>query len=426
MPESNPEHQKEQNSSEDGTYLLTPEQHRAEAKRLRQANKPQLALAHEQVAQAIERKSRTAVAKTPNADAVHRVAEKLALSQQNAEKWAKIAAKPGLSPQAAEWASNVARSSKAAADLYQKALAYESQNKAVALAQKHAEMWLEIAADPTLSPERALSARNIARRYQNKAQAYEGRNKAAAMTGKSAIPQTRAQVSGGQAPTPVNSQPKFQGGKLLLRAEQYRSMANQLRANPAPKAQELALDCENLAKIAEQRESAQPISQAGTFLMTPAQHRARAELLRKAGKDELARQYDLLATAIERRQSAPPISQAGTFQRTPEQAEAQVAALRKNASPQTQEQVAGDQALAPVMRSQGQAIEKQHASASALKAALPPFLEKGFRAVAEVAFFMLSVFVVLGFLHLIVTADPVWFLAALAFGGLIWFGKSRS
>jgi hypothetical protein len=311
----NPENQKEQNPSEDGTYLLTPEQHRAWAKQLRQANKPQLALAHEQVAQAIERKSRTAVAKTPDAEAVHRVAEKLALSQQNAEKWAKIAAKPGLSPEAAAWAWNAARSFKAAVELGQKALAYQEQIDGVDTAL------------PT-SPS---------------------------------------------ASTPVNSRPR-----LLLRAEQYRQMANQLRANPAPKAQELALHCENLAKIAEQRESAQPISQAGAF------------------------------------------------QRTAEQAEAQVAALRKNTSPQAQEQVAGDQALAPLIRSQGQAIEKQHASASALKAALPPFLEKGFRAFAEVAFFMLSVFVVLGFLHLIVTADPVWFLAALAFGGLIWFGKSRS
>jgi hypothetical protein len=57
---------------------------------------------------------------------------------------------------------------------------------------------------------------------------------------------------------------------------------------------------------------------------------------------------------------------------------------------------------------------------------LSRFISEGFRAIAAVAFFMLAVFVVIGFLHLIVTADPVWFLAALVFGGIIWFGKSRS
>ena len=57
---------------------------------------------------------------------------------------------------------------------------------------------------------------------------------------------------------------------------------------------------------------------------------------------------------------------------------------------------------------------------------LSRFIAKALRAVAEVAVFALVAFVVFGFLHLIVTADPVWFLAALAFGGLIWIGKSRS
>jgi hypothetical protein len=57
---------------------------------------------------------------------------------------------------------------------------------------------------------------------------------------------------------------------------------------------------------------------------------------------------------------------------------------------------------------------------------LSRFIAKALRAVAEVAVFALAAFVVFGFLHLIVTADPVWFLAALAFGGLIWIGKSRS
>jgi hypothetical protein len=36
-------------------------------------------------------------------------------------------------------------------------------------------------------------------------------------------------------------------------------------------------------------------------LMTPAQHRAQAELLRQAGKHELAHQHEMLARAIERR-----------------------------------------------------------------------------------------------------------------------------
>jgi hypothetical protein len=36
-------------------------------------------------------------------------------------------------------------------------------------------------------------------------------------------------------------------------------------------------------------------------LMTPAQHRAQAELLRQAGKLEFANQHDMLARAIERR-----------------------------------------------------------------------------------------------------------------------------
>lgn len=37
------------------------------------------------------------------------------------------------------------------------------------------------------------------------------------------------------------------------------------------------------------------------FLMTPAQHRAQAALLREAGNGQLAQQHDMLATAIERR-----------------------------------------------------------------------------------------------------------------------------
>jgi hypothetical protein len=39
-------------------------------------------------------------------------------------------------------------------------------------------------------------------------------------------------------------------------------------------------------------------------LLTPAQHRAQAELLRQAGKHELAHQHDMLARAIERRNRA--------------------------------------------------------------------------------------------------------------------------
>ena len=44
--------------------------------------------------------------------------------------------------------------------------------------------------------------------------------------------------------------------------------------------------------------NARPRRSAGAFLMTPAQHRAQAALLRKAGKAELARAHDLLADAI--------------------------------------------------------------------------------------------------------------------------------
>jgi hypothetical protein len=39
------------------------------------------------------------------------------------------------------------------------------------------------------------------------------------------------------------------------------------------------------------------------FLMTPAQHRRQADLLRQAGKHELARQHEILAKLIEHRES---------------------------------------------------------------------------------------------------------------------------
>jgi uncharacterized membrane protein YfbV (UPF0208 family) len=48
------------------------------------------------------------------------------------------------------------------------------------------------------------------------------------------------------------------------------------------------------------------------------------------------------------------------------------------------------------------------------------------RALAAIAVFALAAFVVFGFLHLIITANPLWSMAALALGGLIWVGKSRS
>lgn len=54
-----------------------------------------------------------------------------------------------------------------------------------------------------------------------------------------------------------------------------------------------------LREIEEREESRKPSS--GRFLMTPAQHREQAALIRQAnGPEELARQHDMLAQMIER------------------------------------------------------------------------------------------------------------------------------
>jgi hypothetical protein len=55
--------------------------------------------------------------------------DKLALAQQQAERYQKAAASPNLSPQAAAVALNLARSHRAAARLFQNALAYQAQQE---------------------------------------------------------------------------------------------------------------------------------------------------------------------------------------------------------------------------------------------------------------------------------------------------------
>jgi hypothetical protein len=52
-------------------------------------------------------------------------------------------------------------------------------------------------------------------------------------------------------------------------------------------------------RLASTNESPRPMSR---FLMTPAQHREQARLLRKAGNEVQAVQHDMLAAAIERRE----------------------------------------------------------------------------------------------------------------------------
>jgi hypothetical protein len=50
--------------------------------------------------------------------------QKLDQSKADHQKWLQVAARPGLSPEAVEFATNAARSSGAAAKLYEKALAW--------------------------------------------------------------------------------------------------------------------------------------------------------------------------------------------------------------------------------------------------------------------------------------------------------------
>ena len=53
--------------------------------------------------------------------------EKLAKAQANADHWGAIAANPNLSPEAAAWAFNLARSARASATLWGKALQAQDQ-----------------------------------------------------------------------------------------------------------------------------------------------------------------------------------------------------------------------------------------------------------------------------------------------------------
>ena len=62
---------------------------------------------------------------TTHPQAEQSLSQKLAQAQQEADKWSQVAATPGLSPKAAAWAQGVARSSKAAAILYEKAMAFQ-------------------------------------------------------------------------------------------------------------------------------------------------------------------------------------------------------------------------------------------------------------------------------------------------------------
>jgi hypothetical protein len=55
--------------------------------------------------------------------------EKLARARADQAKWNRVAAHPSLSPEAAAWAKDAARSSAAAATLYQKALAWEANGR---------------------------------------------------------------------------------------------------------------------------------------------------------------------------------------------------------------------------------------------------------------------------------------------------------
>lgn len=192
---------------------MTPQQHRARATQLRASTPASWAAElHELAANAIERmNSNASRPQEPQSIAEllpsMTLQQKLQYAEQQRDKYSEIAASPHLSLPAALAAQQSVRSYQAAVTLFEKAQAYEGQKRAAALAQKNAEIWLHIAADPTLSPERALSARNIARSYQNKAHAYEAGDQADAMTGLSAIPQPRAQVPVDQAPTsPMSNQ----------------------------------------------------------------------------------------------------------------------------------------------------------------------------------------------------------------------------
>jgi hypothetical protein len=57
------------------------------------------------------------------------LSEKLQQARADVAKWNQIAALPGLSPAAAQFARNIARSSKAAVVLFEKALAFQMQTR---------------------------------------------------------------------------------------------------------------------------------------------------------------------------------------------------------------------------------------------------------------------------------------------------------
>src|SRR3974390_1447520 len=131
-------------TSQSGTsnFLMSPEQHREQAKKLRlQVNNPtaqKLAEQHDLLAGAIEnRLKRQALSKRQQEQQASKqdqekepsLQEKVAQQQADYAKWSAVAALPSLSPEEAEFARNMARSSKAALALGEKALAYQVKNE---------------------------------------------------------------------------------------------------------------------------------------------------------------------------------------------------------------------------------------------------------------------------------------------------------
>ena len=144
-------------------------------------------------------------------------------------------------------------------------------------ARKEYQKWSGVVASPDLSPQAAEAARNLARSYRaavmlaKKALAYQKKNDSvdlAKLFGLDTLAQGHQPYPGPRNPgwatrtplptspsasNPANSRPKSPAGTFLMSPEQHEARAEQLRTSKSREANELATQHELLAKAIRKR-----------------------------------------------------------------------------------------------------------------------------------------------------------------------------